>query len=130
MKPSARRPASYETVVLGILAQEFDFSDPVEFEEKVKVAIRTRHLGSYDPARVQLLRRFKTTVQNEVLQGENSQYFIGRHGGKAPSGGTYGDMDDFDRGRMAEDYGKVFSELSRETIEGFLKLAMVLYYLK
>ena len=61
--------ATYETVVLGVLAYEFPFSKPDEAETLIRNRLKRKKLGAFDPARLNVLRRLKDDLQFEMGKG-------------------------------------------------------------
>ncbi len=117
------KPKSYDQVLFGILAYEFDFSDPAETEIKIKRRLRSRKAGPYSQDRVGLLRRLKNSLQTEILRHEKSRYYLGPHG-------PYAAMEDFDVKKLAKDHHKKFSDVSLPDLELFIPFAVLTYYLR
>jgi hypothetical protein len=127
-KPKPR--PTYEDVVLNVLAYEFDFSDKLESEKKIKRRLRDKKVGAYDQARIDLLRQFKNEVQTEVHRGSKSNYYTYPHGEPDGKGQLYVDMEDFDRVRMSRDYAAMFPDVPRPLVRSFVEFSVFIYYVK
>jgi hypothetical protein len=112
-----------DSIILGELSYEFDFTNPTEVEQKIKKRLRYYKCGPYDQERVDLLRSLKNELQAEVLKHEKSKYYI-------QSTGEYAAMEDFDIHRITEDACRQFTEVPRSEIESFVQQAIFVYYLR
>jgi hypothetical protein len=125
-RKTGKAPETYEFVVLGALHREFPFSKKEEAETLIRKRLKRKKLGAYDQARVDLLRRFKDEVQEEVClrpDGPNrkSRYFSAarpRH-----------DYSDFDIPRMTADMIAKYPDIPRKDVEWFVHFAVGTYYL-
>jgi hypothetical protein len=118
-----KRPATYESEVLGVLAYEFPFSDKAEVEAKIRGRLKRKKLGPYDPERIDLLRRLKDELQEEISRCEKSGYFTLHHG-------KYCDMRDFDVPRLTMDMIERYPQIPKEEVENFVPFCVFNYYLR
>jgi hypothetical protein len=123
MTPRKRPTKTADAVVLAVLAYEFWFDDRAEAEAKIRRRLRSRGLGPYQQARVDLLRRLKDEVQGEIHRRERSRYFVGRHG-------EYAATEDLDAERLTGDLSAAYPNVPREEIAAFVPVAIYLYYLR
>ena len=123
MAAKKRTTKSADAVILDVLGYEFPFDDRAEAERKIRRRLRYHGLRPYRQDRVDLLRRFKDEIQNEVHRGARSRYFAGRHG-------RYAAMENFDSERMVEDFSQSYPDVPREEIKAFVPFAIYLYYLR
>jgi hypothetical protein len=130
MSDETVRLHGYDDTVLWILADEFPSTNKSKTEEKIRQKLTHKKLGDYDQERVDLLRRLKDAIQEEVKRDKASKYFTYPHGKKDAKGQHYVDFEDFDRKRMADDYALRFPEIPKEVIGRFVEFAVFLYYLK
>jgi hypothetical protein len=134
-------PESYDTVLLNALAHEFSFSKKEETEALIKQRLKRKKLGTYDPQRVELLRRFKNELQHELglrdkpWPPENptstapappdyseSRYYLGQKG-------SHSDYADFDIPRLTAELIQRYPEIPTREIEWFVRYAVGIYYL-
>jgi hypothetical protein len=118
-----KQPATYESTALDVLVYEFPFSDKAAAEAKIKRRLQRKKLGAYDPERIDLLRRLKDELQEEISKFEKSSYFTHRHD-------TYCDMRDFDVPRLTKDMITRYPQIPEEEIENFAPFCVFLYYLR
>lgn len=123
-KPAA--PPTYDGEVLGILAGEFPSSPRAEADRKIRRTLRAKKLGEYDAARIDMLRRFKDTVQAEVHRFTASAYYVAT--GDPLS--DYAEMEDFDRERMAQDYASAFPSIAPALVAQFVDLCVFLCHVR
>lgn len=123
MKENAAPLTDYEDAALWILAYEFDFSDPLETETKIKRKLKEENLGAFDPTRIDLLREFKNKIQQEVHLWNKSKYY-------KKSKQQYAALEDYDRERMSSDYIEQFPEIPESTVTRFVDYAVYLYYMR
>jgi hypothetical protein len=118
-----RRQAAYDSEVLAVLREELGNDGAAGTDAKIRRRLREKALGSYDPARVAALRRFKAELQSELASGPQSGHFTSPHG-------LYANPEDFDHTRLIRDYTRAYPTLSPEAIAGFIPLAVYFYYLR
>ena len=123
MTAKKRTSKSAERVIFDVLGREFPFSDKRESERKIRRRLRYHRVGPYRQERVDLLRRFKDEIQNEIHRRESSRYFAGSHG-------QYAALEDFAIERMIEDFGRSYPVVNHEEIKAFVPFAVYLYYLR
>ena len=116
-----RRQATWESEALGVLAEEFPFSDRAETEAKIRGRLKRKKLGDYDAGRVAVLRRFKDALQKEIAKGERSRFFAGRRG-------YYVDVRDFDVARLTKDMAARHSRVPKREVRWFVPFAVFLYH--
>jgi hypothetical protein len=119
----SKKPLTYESEVLGILAYEFPFSKKEEAENKIKKRLKSKKLGPYDPKRISVLRLLKDNLQQEVSKHEKSRYFTSYHG-------KYADMQDFDVPQLTKDFVARHPQIPKEEVENFVTFSIFLYYLR
>ena len=112
-----------DEVILHVLLYEFGFDVPVEIERKIKRRLRYYRLGPYQQTRIDLLRRFKDEVQDEIGLFDRSRYHLGNHTG-------YAAMEDFDFERLTQDLSAAYPEIPLAEIAAFLPGAIYLYYMR
>lgn len=120
---SKKRPATYESEALNVLAYEFPFSNKAEAEARIKGRLKRKKLGPYDPERINRLRRLKDELQAEIGKGEKSDYFTHHHD-------RYCDMRDFDVARLAGDMIERYPQIPEPEIESFVPFCVFNYYLR
>jgi hypothetical protein len=118
-----KRRAAYDSEVLAVLREESSTKDVAGSDAQIRRRLREKSLGSFEPARVATLRRFKDALQSELSSGPQSGHFTSTHG-------LYANPEDFDHGRLIRDYTRSFPTLSPEAIAGFIPLAVYFYYLR
>lgn len=114
--------------MLGVLAYEFPFSNKAEAEDKIRKRLRRKQLGNFDPARIQLLRRFKDQVQLEIGKQERSGYYQGPADSKVRRQ-KYVEMGDFDIPRLTADMIAAYPGIPSQEIESFVPLAVFIYHM-
>ena len=118
-----RQPPTFENEVLSVLAYEFPFSDKAEAERKIKQRLRRKKLGPYDAERIEMLRRLKNELQQEIGKFEKSRFFTEFHG-------KYAEMRDFDIPRLLAEMIGRFPKIPKTEIETFVPFCVFLYYLR
>src|SRR5262249_10379744 len=110
--------------ILEVLLYEFlEFDDRAEADGKIRRRLRYYGLGPYQRARVDLLRRLKDEVQEEIHRRERSRYFVGHHG-------EYSAMEDFGAERLTQDLSESYPDVPREELAAFVPAAIYLYYMR
>jgi hypothetical protein len=117
------KPDTPEKVILGVLLYEFSSDEQQKSQAKIKRRLRYHQLGPYDQERVDVLRRLKDSLQQEISGRHRSRYYLGTHG-------RYAAMEDLDVARIVEDYSKAFPTIARSEIEWFVPNAVYTYYLR
>jgi len=120
----AKRIATYEGEALDALAYEFPFSDKAEAEKKIQGRLKRKKLGKYDPERINLLRRLKDELQEEISRGEKSAWFTCRRDIK------YVDMRDFNIDQLTKAMIERYPEVPKREIKNFVPFCVFLYYLR
>lgn len=110
-------------VMLDALAYEFASDDAAETGRKIERRLRAYGLGPYQQERVDLLRRLKNDVQDELHRRSESAYFAGSHG-------TFSALEDFDTRRLTRDVARSYPTVPRAEVERFIPFAVYLYYLR
>jgi hypothetical protein len=123
MTAKKRTAKSADAVILDVLAYEFPFDDRAEAERKIRRSVRYHGRRPYPQERMELLRRFKDEVQSEIHRGARSRYFAGRRG-------RYAAMEDFDLGRMIEDFHRSYPDMHRKALTAFAPFAVYLHHLR
>jgi hypothetical protein len=122
-----KRPTkTADAVILDTLRGEFEFHDHTAAEEKIRRRLRYYRAGPYEQTRVDLLRRLKNQVRDElqrVLHGGKSRYFV------APRG-AYTAMEDIDGERLTRDLCESYPKVPPEEIAAFIPGAVYYYYLR
>jgi hypothetical protein len=118
-----RRPATYEDVVLQELAYESAYPGPENTVAKIKARLKRKKLGTYDPERVDRLRRFVVELRDEIGKWQRSEYYAHPHG-DSPR------QDDFDVPRLTRDFAARHPDVANELVEEFVPFAIYLYYLR
>lgn len=116
-------PNTPDKVILGVLVDEVPRIKNKESEAKIKKRLRYHKLGPYEQDRVELLRRLKNSLQEEIGRFDRSRYYLESHG-------RYAAMEDFDVPRMVDDFCAEFPEIERSEIEWFVPFAVFTYYLR
>jgi hypothetical protein len=117
-----KRAATYESEALDALAYEFPFSNKAEAETKIQGRLKRKKLGKYDPERINLLRRLKDELQQEISKGEKSAWFTCRHD-------KYVDMRDFNIDQLTKTMIERYPQVPKKEIEHFVPFCVFLYYL-
>lgn len=123
MATKKRTTKSADAVIIDVLGYEFAFDDRAEAERKIRRRLRYHSLGPYRQERVDLLRRFKDELQDEIHRGSRSRYFVASHG-------KYAAMEDFDIERLIRDLSESYPDVPQEEIQAFVPFAVYLYYLR
>ena len=118
-----KRPPTYESEVLGVLAYEFPTSNKAESETKIKGRLKRKKLGAYDPGRIGILRQLKDDLQREIGRFDKSVYFTGRHG-------HYCDLRDFDVPRLTAEMTARYPQIPKAEIGHFVPFCVFNYYLR
>ncbi len=129
MKSREKPPPSLDEISLGVLVHEFPATDRSETERKIRRRLSMKKQGEYDPNRIALLRRFKDSIQTEIMRGAASRYYVGPCGTLNPAGVPYVDVEDFDHARMADDSAKQFPAIPKPVIDQFVGFAVFVYHL-
>jgi hypothetical protein len=117
------KPDSPAKVILGVLLYEFGQDDHTKSEEAIKRRLRYYKLGKYDQGQVDVLRRLKDSLQDEIGRYDRSQYFLGHQG-------KYSSLQDFDVKRMVAEYSEAFPEVGLSELAWFVPFALYAYYLR
>ena len=117
-----KRAATYEIEALDALAYEFPCSNKTEAETKIQGRLKRKKLGKYDPERINLLRRLKDELQQEISKGEKSAWFTCRHD-------KYVDMRDFYIDQLTKTMIERYPKVPKKEIEHFVPFCVFLYYL-
>ena len=120
---NTKLPPTFESEALSVLAYEFPFSDKAEAERKIKQRLRRKKLGPYDAERIEILRRLKNELQQEIGKFEKSRFFTEFHN-------KYADMRDFDVPRLTAEMTEHFPQIPKKEIEHFVPFCVFLYYLR
>jgi hypothetical protein len=118
-----KHATDYEDAVLAILAWEFSSTERRVTETKIRRKLSVKKIGKYDQMRVDLLRRLKDQVQNEVGKGHKSKYY-------SKSNEEFADMKDFDTSELTKDISASFPRVPKQSIQRFIKYGIYLYYLR
>ncbi len=118
-----RKPDTAEKVVLAVLIYEFRADARHESDKTIKKRLRYYRLGPYEQERVDLLRRFKDSLQKEIGRHHRSGYYLGPHG-------EFAAMEDFDVKRIVADYRTQYPGIDVSEIEWFVPFAVFTYYLR
>lgn len=118
-----KEPPTYEGEVLAVLAYEFSFLDHTDSERKIKRRLREKKLGPYDQNRIEIIRKFKDDVQEELGKSTKSKFWNSFHG-------EYVDMQDWNLNALKNYFEKRNPNVSKQAIDRFLKYAIYLYYLR
>ena len=118
-----KEPTTCEDEVLAGLAYEFSFSDHAESERKIKRRLREKKLGPYKQELIDVIRKFKNDVQEELGKFDKSKFYAGTHG-------KYADMQDWDFDALLQHMQKKHPDVSKTAIGNFLPYAIYLYYLR
>lgn len=129
MKSQEKPPPTSDEISLGVLIYEFPSTDRNESERAIRRKLRAKKQGEYDPNRIALLRRFKDSVQTEIMRGAASRYYVGPCGTPNSAGEPYVDVKDFDHARMAADYASQFPSIPKTVIDRFVGFAIFVYHL-
>jgi hypothetical protein len=120
---SKKRSTTYENEALGVLTYEFPSSDKAEAEAKIRGRLKRKRLGPYDSERINLLRRLKDELQEEISKFDKSDYFTYSHD-------YYCDMRDFDIPRLTKEMIERYPQIPKEEIESFVPFCVFNYYLR
>ena len=120
MKSREKPPPSLDEISLGVLVHEFPATDRSETERKIRRRLSMKKQGEYDPNRIALLRRFKDSIQTEIMRGAASRYYVGPCGTLNPAGVPYVDV---------EDFAKQFPAIPKPVIDQFVGFAVFVYHL-
>jgi hypothetical protein len=114
---------TYVGEILSVLAYEFDPSEHIESERKIRRRLRDKKLGTYDQGRIDLIRAFKDDVRRELNKPLQSAFY-------KTTRGVYADPRDWDFGQLAAAMKRRHPKLPARDIGGFLPYALYLYYLR
>lgn len=128
MASRSKAPPTSDEISLGVLVYEFPSTDRNESERTIRRKLRSKKQGEYDPIRIELLRRFKDSIQTEIMRGSASPYYVGPCGTANSAGVPYVDVKDFDHARMAADYAKQFPAIPKPVIDQFVGFAVFVYH--
>ena len=93
-----------------------------ESEKKIRGRLKRRGIA-FDADRVDILRRFKDELIDEVCKGKESKYY-------SHSDGVYADMKDFDAERMKADLAKRHPDVSAADIAAAVPYAIFVWWVK
>ena len=102
---------------------EFGPPDPVQFNALLLSRFKEKDVPPVSDERVEVLRRFKNQVREEIQKAGKSKYYTHQHS-------QYADMRDFAAERLVGDYRRAFPELDEKLISAFINFAIYLYYLR
>ena len=116
---------TYDQACFSVLVYEFldDEKTIKESEKKIKRKLRYYKLDAYDQTRVDLIRRFKNDLSNEISKYKKSKYYLGAKG-------EYCAMEDYNTKKMIIDYSAKYSTIDKKDIVSFLSFAIYIYYLR
>jgi len=117
------RPDSSAKVILGVLVYEFWSFEHEESQAKIKRRLRYYKFGPYRQEEVDVLRRFKDSLKEEIGRYNRSKYYLESHG-------KFAAMEDFDLPRIVSEYHAAFPAISVSDIEWFVPFAIFTYYLR
>ena len=104
-------------MILQALVYEFDFDDPRETDRKIKRRLRYRKSGPFSQERVDLLRRLKNSIQDEIHLDDRSKYFRGGQG-------RFSVSETFDVPRLIEHCHKQFPSITLDDVVWFVRFAI------
>jgi hypothetical protein len=114
---------TYDLICFTDLAYEFDFSDKIEAEKKIKRRLKYHKLGNYNQVRIDYIRALKNDLYAEIALGTKSNYF-------QKSKSNYADLEDYEFEKMKFDYQKKYDSISENDISGMLNFAIYLYHMR
>jgi hypothetical protein len=122
MKNQKSKRLAYENLVMNALVYEFPSSPKDEAERKIRMRLKRKKLGVYDPAKVATLRKMKNFLQREIGKSSKSKYFLEQRG-------TYVDNKDFDIPRLIKDTIRQHPGVDKRTVRQFVPFCVFIYYL-
>ena len=114
---------TYDYICFSELAHEFDFSNHLEIENKIKRRLKYYNPGSYDQGRIDYIRTFKNDLYVEISLQSKSIYF-------KKSNSDYADLADFDIEKMTLDFSKKYDKIAISEMTQIFNFAIYLYYMR
>ena len=127
-RASDKPNVSYDTEVLSILIYEFSKVARQETDEKIAKRLQRKKLGSFDRARIEVLRKLKDELQSEILKGSRSVYYDGPTSRKEQMS-RYVELHDFDIPQMTIDAVRRYPKIPKPTIRWFVPFSVFVNYL-
>ena len=114
---------TYDYICFSELAYEFDFSDHLEIEKKIKRRLKYYNLARYDQDRIDYIRLLKNDLRVEISLQSKSKYFN-------KSRSVYTDLTDFNIEKMTVDFSKKYDRIDASDMSQILKFVIYLYYMR
>ena len=114
---------TYDYICFTDLAHEFDHSNKIVIEKKIKRRLKYHQLGTYDQDRVDYLRHLKNDLYAEISLTTKSKYF-------QKSESDFADLDDFDFYRMTADFKLKYDKISIRDLQDIINFSIYLYHLR
>lgn len=122
-----KRPATYESEALGVLAYEFAFTARPESDAKIRRRLQRKRLGAFDPERIARLRQLKDELQAEIGKQADSSYFVGPPTLEQRQQ-TYVEVTDFDIPRLTADLIRHYPTVPPAEIATFVPFAVFVWH--
>src|SRR4051812_41206041 len=109
----AQKGQTYDFICFTDLIYEFDFSEKMEVEKKIKRRLKYHKLGDYNQGRVDYIRKIKNDLHSEISSGNKSKYF-----NKTKS--EYTELSDFNIEGMTSDYFKKYNKVDKDEMKAMI----------
>lgn len=121
---TATQSESYDYAAFSILVYEFPGDDPSEANRKIRRALTRKHLGTFDAARISLLRDIKNYLQQELgATNQPSKHFRGPVS-------TSASPQDFDQEGLLDELSRRFDTVDRTDLGRMISIALYVNYLR
>lgn len=121
--PASEETESYDYAAFAVLVYEFPTDDPRTADRKIRGALKRKQLGTFDEARVHMLRQLKDELQHELQDARASAYFRG------PTS-QFASPDDFDQTKLLAALSRKYPLVAPHDLGRIISLSIYVYYLR
>jgi hypothetical protein len=108
--------------VFQVLAEESPENDQKAANKKIMRMLRRRNLGTYDDARIAILRLLRDDLEGEFSKFQGSKYYCG-----SPEKSS---LEHFRYDDMVADFAERYPSVAKPDIGGIVGFALYYYYLR
>ena len=114
---------TYDFICYSDLIYDYDDSDKVKTEKKIKGRLKRLLNEKYNQDRIDYIRSLRDELKKEVSLCYRSKYYLRTSGG-------YTDIGDFDTERMLADLKGKYNEIDNEDLLKMIYFTIYLYYMR
>jgi hypothetical protein len=118
-----RNDLTYNFICFSELVYEWDFSDKLDVENRIKKRIKSLKNEIYDQSKIEYIRELRNELFKEISLRSKSKYFI-------ITNSHYADLEDFDIEKMKADYQERYNKLNLEDLFKILNFAVYVFYMR